>query len=78
MHSVSVLLGPIFCSADQAPSFITGVDPESFVREGPTLKVFFLFLCILMRGGRIQISLIPGHQRPANETPLNGVSLAGR
>ena len=31
-----------------------------------------------MRGGRIQDPLLAGHHRPASETPLNGVSIAGR
>ena len=34
-------------------------DPESFVRGGPTLTPFFFSL---MRGGRIQIPLLVGHQ----------------
>ena len=37
-------------------------DPESFVRGGPTLTRFFVFLR-LMRGGRIQILLLSGHLR---------------
>ena len=41
-------------------------DPESFVRGGPTLTPFFFSL---MRGGRIQIPLLVGHQWPASETP---------
>ena len=36
-------------------------------------NVFFFFL---MRSKGIQIAI--GHHRPAGETPLNGVSLAGR
>ena len=40
-------------------------DPESFVRGNPTLFFFYL-----MRGGRIQIPLLAGHQRPASETPF--------
>ena len=31
-----------------------------------------------VRGERIQIALKAGHHRHASETPLNGVSLAGR
>ena len=41
-------------------------DPESFARGGPTLTTFFL----LMRGGRIQISLKAGRHRPTSETPF--------
>ena len=48
-------------------------DPESFVRGGPTLTVFFFvfFSCFffwLMIRGRTQIPLLAGHQRPASET----------
>ena len=43
-------------------------DPESFVRGGQILKTFFLFG--LMRGGRIQIPILAGHQRLASETPF--------
>ena len=37
-------------------------DPGSFVRGGQTLTFFFFFS--LMRGGRIQIPLLTGHQWP--------------
>ena len=54
--------------------------------------VLFVFVFSLMRVGTIKIPLLPGHHRPASETPfkwrfagvpmmalhLNGVSLAGR
>ena len=40
---------------------------KRFVRGGPTLTAFFL---TLMRGERIQIPLLAGHQRPASETPF--------
>ena len=33
------------------------------------LLLFFLIYFFSLRGGRIQIPLIAGHQRPANETP---------
>ena len=36
---------------------------------GPTLTVLF-FVFSLMRGGRIQIPLLTGHQWPASETPF--------
>ena len=42
---------------------------------------FFFFdddFFFLIRGERIQIALNAGHHRPASETPLNDVSLAGR
>ena len=42
--------------------------------------LFFVFVFFsLMRGGRIQIPLLAGHQRPPSEMPfiLNGVLLAG-
>ena len=46
-------------------------DPESFVRGGPTLTAFFFsFFFSLMRGGRTQIPLLAGHQRPVSETPF--------
>ena len=46
-------------------------DPESFVRGGPTLTIFFsLFLFLLDEGGRMEMSHKVGHHRPASETPL--------
>ena len=45
-------------------------DPESFVRGDPILTFFFCFFFSLMRGGRIQIPLLAGHQWPASETPF--------
>ena len=70
--SISVGSKPVSCA-----------DPESFIRGGPTSTTFFFFYLFyfffsLMRGGRIQIPLLVGHQRPASETPFNGVSLASR
>ena len=64
-------------------------DPESFVRGGLTLTTFFflfffsLFFSFfsffsLMRGRKDPNTTISGHQRPASETPFNGVPLAGR
>ena len=44
---------------------ISCADPESFVSEGPTL-IFFS----LMRGGRIRIQLLAGHQWPASKIPF--------
>ena len=49
-------------------------DPESFVRRGPTLTSFFLFVSLflflfLMSGGeRIQITLNAGHHRHTSGT----------
>ena len=42
-------------------------DPESFVRGQ---RFFFRFFFSLMRGGRTQIPLLAGHQRPVSETPF--------
>ena len=36
--------------------------------EGSSFDVFFVFS--LMRGGRIQIPLLTGHQWPASKTPF--------
>ena len=51
---------------------LTCADPESLVRGGPTLKFFFFFFFffVLLRGGRTQVPLLVGHQRPASETPF--------
>ena len=47
---------------------------RKFCQRGPTLTFYFCFLFFffffLMRGGRIQIPLLAGHQRPASETPF--------
>ena len=47
------------------------------IRGGPTLTLFFLGgggvywgFFSLMRGGRIQIPLLAGHQWPASKTPF--------
>ena len=40
-------------------------DPESFVREGQTLTMFFFTV-----DERIQILRKAGHHRPASETPM--------
>ena len=43
----------------------TCADPESFVRGGPTLTIFF---SSLIRGGRIKIPLLTAHHGPTSET----------
>ena len=61
-HIMKNYISSLFCKGD-----ISCADPESFVRGGPTLTTSFFSL---MRGGRIQIPLLTGHQRPASETPF--------
>ena len=46
-------------------------------RGSTTLTRFFFFFFSLIRGGRIQIPLLVGHQRPPVKRHLNGVSLVG-
>ena len=48
---------------------ISCADQESFVRGGLTLTTLFVVFS-LMRGGRIQIPLLAGHQRTASEMPF--------
>ena len=57
----------------------TCVDPESFVREGPTLKTLFFFSCFLVDEGgeRIQIKLKAGHHRPTSEVPFKRLFAGG-
>ena len=56
-------------------------NPESFVRGGPTLTgFFFCYFFSLMRGGRIQIPLLAGHQANSadpDQMPLNVASDQG-
>ena len=46
---------------------------RKFCQRGSNFN-FFFFFCVcfffLMRGGRIQIQLLVGHEWPASETPL--------
>ena len=52
--------------------FISCADLEKKIRGGPTSgKVFYW-------GQRIHLTLQAGHHLPTSESPLNGVSLAGR
>ena len=48
---------------------ITCADPESFVRGGPTLMGLGLCCFSLLRGGRIQIPLLAGHQLSPSKMP---------
>ena len=43
---------------------------RKFCQRGSNFNFLFIFLFFLMRGGRIQIRLLAGHQRPASETPF--------
>ena len=66
----------LFCNSERVdvsrPQAQPCADTESFVRGGPTLTflVFLLLIFSLMWGGRIQIPLLAGHQRPASDTPF--------
>ena len=53
----------------------TCADPESFVRGGPTLTVFF-FQIMRERGSKYHLELVI--MGPPAKRHLNGVSLAGR
>ena len=49
------------------------LDPESFVRGGPTLTFFVFFFHVFfqwMRGERIQIQIISGHHRLTSKGPF--------
>ena len=59
------------CSIESFLDCSTGnpfADPESFLRGALSFDDFFV--CFFMRGGRIQIPLLAGHERPAGETPF--------
>ena len=44
---------------------------RKFCQRGSNFDIFvFVLFFSLMRGGRIQIPLLVGHQRPASETPF--------
>ena len=43
---------------------------RKFCQRGSNFNFLFLFSFFLMRGGRIQMPLLTGHQRPASEMPF--------
>ena len=61
-------------------TYNTCVDPESFVRGGPTLTTFFVYFFVLfsqlMRAESIQINLLAGHHRALERKALNAVLVA--
>ena len=45
-------------------------ESRKFCQRGPTLTSFYFYFFYMMRGGRIQIQLLAGHERTASETPF--------
>ena len=72
-HTSQTTLSHIDSSLRYMYKFMRG--SRKFCQRGPNFdNVFFS----LIRGGRIQISLLAGHQRPPAKRHLNGVSPVGR
>ena len=76
MGQVLIFIATFFSSIDEGREVCFHARIQNVLSEGVQLGLFFCVV-FLMRGGRHRVSL---YKRaiiiPANETPLNGVSLA--